>query len=187
MIVFLLGLASFFAPHLFSALGHGKRNAIVEKIGLQPFKGLYVIVSLAGFALFVWAWPRADMSVIYTTPYWLRNVTYLLTLMALIILMSGYLPQGKIAAAVKHPMLAAVKLWAVAHLLVNGDVRSILLFGSFLAFAVIDRIAVKRRGAPVPSSGPVINDLYPVAIGLAAWVAIYLYLHPYIAGVAIAH
>jgi uncharacterized membrane protein len=103
----------------------------------------------------------------------------------MILLAAAYLPKGKIAAAVKHPMLAGVKAWALAHLLVNGDVRSVLLFGSFLAYGVIDRIMVKRRGASTPAPGPVRNDLIAVVAGVAVWAAIYFHLHRYIAGVAL--
>ncbi|HNR78171.1 MAG TPA: NnrU family protein, partial [Parvularculaceae bacterium] len=101
----------------------------------------------------------------------------------LILLAAAYLPKGKIAAAAKHPMLAGVKLWAFAHLLVNGEVRSILLFGTFLAFGVIDRIAVKKRNEPTPTAGPVSNDAIAAVAGLGAWLAIFFVLHPYIAGV----
>jgi uncharacterized membrane protein len=82
-------------------------------------------------------------------------------------------------------MLAGVKLWAFGHLLVNGDVRSLVLFGSFLAYAVIDRIAAKRRGAPTRTAGPVTNDLLAVAVGVIAWAGVAFYLHSHIAGVAL--
>jgi uncharacterized membrane protein len=115
----------------------------------------------------------------------MRYVVQLLMLISLIFLASAYAPKGKIAHAAKHPMLLSVKIWAFAHLLVNGEVRSVILFGAFLAYGVLDRIAVKRRGEPVAAAGPAMNDLYSVAIGLAAWLAIYFFLHRYIGGVAL--
>ncbi|WDI31283.1 NnrU family protein [Hyphococcus flavus] len=185
MLLFILGLIIFFGAHFFSALARGPRGAMISKIGEGPYKGLYSLISLAGFVLIIFGWRGADASVLYSTPLWMRHVTYLLVLVAFILLAAAYLPAGKIANAVKHPMLAGVKVWAFAHLLVNGEVRSVMLFGAFLAFAVIDRIAVKRREAPVRAAGPVMNDVIAIAVGGVAYVAVALYLHRYIAGIAL--
>ena len=185
MALFLFGLAIFLGTHFFSALARGPRAAIAARIGDNGYKGLYSLVALAGFVLIYRGWGTANADILYATPYWMRHVAYLLMLFALILLAAAYLPKGRIAAAAKHPMLAGVKVWALAHLLVNGEVRSIILFGSFLAFAVVDRIAVKKRGEPTPSGGSVINDALAVVVGAGAWAAIYFVLHPYIAGVAL--
>ncbi len=104
-------------------------------------------------------------------------------LIAFVLLAAAQLPKGKIAAATKHPMLAGVKIWAFAHLLVNGEVRSVILFGSFLAYAVIDRIAVNKRGEQTPAAGPVRNDVMAIIVGVALYAAVFLYLHRWIAGV----
>ena len=183
MMLFLLGLAVFFGTHLFTAIARGPRDAVIAKLGAMPYRGLYSLVAIAGFALIVIGWRTADASVLYAPPAWGPHLTYLLVLLALICLAAAYLPKGKIAASLKHPMLAGVKLWAFGHLLANGEVRSVILFGSFLAFAVIDRIAVKKRSAPTPSAGPIVNDLIAVAVGAGAWTAIFFALHSYIAGV----
>jgi uncharacterized membrane protein len=185
MAVFLAGLVIFFGTHLYTALARGPREGLVKKLGAGPYKGLYSLVSLAGFALIIIGWRGADASILYTPPEGGRHIAYLLTLFAFILLAAAYAPKGKIAAAVKHPMLAGVKAWAFAHLLVNGEVRSVILFGAFLAYGVIDRIAVKRRGDGGPAPGPWRNDAVAVVAGVAAWAAVYLYLHPYIAGVAL--
>ena len=185
MTLFILGLIIFFGAHYYTAIARAGREKLVASLGAGPYKGLYSLVSIAGFALIVIGWPSADATIVYATPDWMRYVTQLLMLIALILLAAAYAPKGKIAAAVKHPMLAGVKFWAVGHLLVNGDVRSIILFGSFLAYAVIDRIMVKKRGAPTPAAGPITNDLIAVVIGAVAWAAIYFFLHRYIAGVAL--
>lgn len=185
MILFLLGLTIFYATHLFSAFARGPRERLVASMGLQPYKGVYSLMSLAGLALVVLGWPQADRTVLYAAPEWARHLTYLLVLVGFVLNAAAYLPKGRIAAAAKHPMLAGVKFWALGHLLVNGDVRSVILFGSLLAYAVVDRIAVKKRGEPTPVAGPVRNDFIAVAVGAAAWAAVYFYLHPLIAGVAL--
>ena len=185
MTLFILGLIVFFGAHLFTALARGARKGLVERLGAGPYKGLYSLVSLGGFAMIVLGWPRADATVLYVSPYWLVHVAYALMLAALVLLAAAYLPKGRIAAAARHPMLAGVKIWALAHLLVNGDVRSLILFGSFLAYAALDRIMVKKRGEPTPKAGPVANDVVALAAGAGAWAAIYFFLHPYIAGVSL--
>lgn len=185
MTLFIAGLAIFFGTHLYTALARGSRAGLVERLGAGPYKGLYSIASLAGFALIIAGWRNADASLLYTPPEGGRHIAYLLTLFAFVMLAAAYAPKGKIAAAIKHPMLAGVKAWAFAHLLVNGEVRSVILFGAFLAYGVIDRIAVKRRGDDGPAPGPWRNDIIAVAAGVAAWLAVYLFLHPYIAGVSL--
>ena len=185
MTLFLAGLIIFFGAHFFSGLARGPRASLIGKLGAGPYKGLYSLVSLAGFALIIIGWPKADTTILYTTPEVLRHLTYVLMLIAFILLAAAYLPAGRIAAMAKHPMLAGVKVWAFAHLLVNGDVRSVLLFGSFLAFAVIDRIAVKKRGDATPAAGPARNDMIAIGVGAAAWAGAAFFAHRYIAGVAL--
>jgi uncharacterized membrane protein len=185
MALFIAGLVIFFGTHLFTAIARGARESLVKRLGAGPYKGLYSVVSLAAFALIVLGWRGADSSLVYLPPEGGRHIAYLLTLFAFVMLAGAYAPKGKIAAAIKHPMLAGVKAWAFAHLLVNGEVRSVMLFGAFLAYGVIDRIAVKRRGDNGPAPGPWRNDLIAIVAGVAAWAAVYLYLHPYIAGVAL--
>jgi len=185
MILFIAGLAIFFGTHLYTALARRSREALARKLGAGPYKGLYSLVSIAGFALIIAGWRSADASLLYTPPEGGRHIAYLLTLFAFIMVAAAYAPKGKIAAAIKHPMLAGVKAWAFAHLLVNGEVRSVVLFGAFLAYGVIDRIAVKQRGDNGPAPGPWRNDLIAVVVGVAAWAGVYSYLHPYIAGVSL--
>lgn len=185
MTIFILGLIVFFGAHLFTAYARGLRAAIVSRLGETPYKGLFSLFAGAGLALIIIGWRGADATVLYVAPYWLVHVVYGLVLIALILLAAAYLPKGKIAHWVKHPMLAGVKIWAFAHLLVNGEARSLMLFGSFLAFGVLDRIAVKKRGELGPAAGPVLNDVLAVMVGAGAWAAIYFYLHRYIAGVAL--
>lgn len=185
MTLFILGLVVFFAPHLATALLRGPRQRLVNALGAGPYKGLYSVVSAIGLVLIILGWPDADRTALYDPPSVMRYATQALMLGAFVLLAAAYLPRGKLAAAAKHPMLAAVKLWAFGHLLANGEMRSVILFGAFLAYGVIDRIAVKRRGAPVPARGPVANDAIAVVVGVAIWAAVYFWLHPFIAGVAL--
>ena len=185
MTVFLVGLVIFFGSHLFTAFARGPRENLVVKLGAGPYRGLYSLIALVGVVLIIVGWRDADITIIYSAAVWTRHVTYLLMLVAFILLASSILPAGKIAASAKHPMLAGVKIWAFAHLLVNGDVRSLLLFGSFLAFAVIDRIVVKKRGVETPTMGPVKNDVIAIVVGTGLFFLVALYAHRYIAGVSL--
>ncbi len=185
MAIFLAGILLFFATHLFTAFARGGREALVQTMGANGYKGLYSLVALAGLALVVLGWPEANAGVVYAPPPWMRHVTYLFNLFAFILLAAAYLPAGKIAAAAKHPMVAGVKVWAFAHLLSNGEVRSLILFGAFLAYGVVDRIALKRRDAPTRPAGPARDDLIAVGVGAAAYSLVLFYLHPVIAGVAL--
>ncbi|MFN3912210.1 NnrU family protein [Hyphomonas sp.] len=188
MTYLILGLAIFFASHLFSAFrSRAPGKDLKEKVGAGPYMGLYSLVSIAGFALIVWGYGAARPSpILYTPPAFLAHVNLLLMVIAMILLASAYLPTGHLKKAVKHPMLAAVKVWAFGHLLANGELNSVLLFGSFLAYGVIDRIAVKKRGDNGPGPDAAVNvmgDIGAVVVGLGAYAAIAFYLHPVLFGV----
>ncbi|MFN4024835.1 MAG: NnrU family protein [Hyphomonas sp.] len=189
MIYLILGLVIFFGTHLFSALRSREPGRDIKaKLGAGPYMGLYSLVAIAGFVLIVWGYGAARPApILYVPPVWMAHLNLVLMLPAMILLAAAYTPTGRIRKAVKHPMLAAVKIWALGHLLANGELNSVLLFGSFLAYGVIDRIAVKKRGdigpgpdAPVSAMG----DLTAVVIGTAAYAAILLWLHPILFGVA---
>lgn len=183
MALLLAGLAIFFATHYFTAVARGARDSLVQRIGANSYKGAYSLITIIGFALIIIGWRGAEPTILYTPPAFLRHVTLGLMPFAIILIVAAYAPAGRIAAAVKHPMLAAVKIWAFAHLLSNGEVRSVLLFGAFLAFAVVDRIAVNHRSEPTRPVGAVRNDVIAIAIGLALYVVIYLWAHRWVAGV----
>lgn len=185
MTIFIFGLIAFFATHLWTGLARGPRDALKARLGDMGYRGLYSLVAAAGFALIIIGWRSADASQLYTPPSWGRHVAYLLMFFALTALAAAYLPKGKIAATLKHPMLAGIKLWAFAHLLANGEVRSVILFATFLAYGVVDRVAAKRRGAALPQAGPAINDLIVLVVGAAAWAGIFFFAHRYITGIAL--
>ena len=187
MLILVLGLVVFLGIHSVRMLAPQWRDARLAAMGEGPWKGVYSLVSLAGLALLVWGYvvARPLAPVLYVTPFWMVHLTMLLMALALISLMVSNLKPGKLKPILKHPMLLAVKLWAFAHLLVNGDLASVLLFGSFLAWAVWNRIAVKRRGGALPKPGPVINDVIAIGSGLVLWALIVWKAHVWIAGVPV--
>ena len=186
MNVLLLGLVIFFGGHSVSIVNDPWRGRMVAKMGEWPWKGLYALVSLIGFVLIVWGYglARHDPVVVYTPPGWLHPVAMVLLVPVFPLLLATYLP-GRIQAAAQHPMLVATKLWAVAHLLANGMLADVLLFGAFLVWAVLDRISMKHRTQrPVPSVPPSrVNDLIAVAGGLALYAAFVLWLHGWLIGI----
>lgn len=182
MAILIAGLAVFLGVHTFTML-RGPRAALIARLGEGPYKGLYSLVSAAGLALIVWGYGQTPKYIVYDAPVWGRHLNLLLMLVALLCLAAAYAPAGHIKAALKHPMLVAVKIWALGHLLANGDLASLLLFGTFLAWAVADRIALKRRGQTGAGGSPKLSgDLIAAAAGLIAYAAIAFWLHPVLFG-----
>ena len=187
MTYLILGLIIFFGSHLFTTFrSRAPGRDIKEKLGQGPYMGLYSLVSLAGFVLIVWGFGAARPApVLYTPTAGLAHLNLALMLPAMILLVAAYMPTGRIKKAVKHPMLAAVKIWALGHLLANGELNSVLLFGSFLAYGVIDRIALKKRGdlGPGPDATvSAVGDIGAVVIGAGLYAAILIWLHPILFG-----
>ncbi len=188
MTIFIAGLAIFFGLHIFSAIrSRDPGKDLKAKLGYGPFMGLYSLISIIGFVLIIYGFGAARGSgILYTPPSWLAHINMLLTIPALILLIASQVPAGHIKKATKHPMLLSIKLWAFGHLLANGELNSVLLFGSFLAYAVFDRIMVKRRGDNGLGADATVNpmmDVVSVVVGIGAWAAIALWLHPILFGV----
>ena len=187
--VMILGLGLFLGIHALTTR-RGLRARIVAALGEGGYKTAYSVVSLAGLVLIVWGFAdyRATGWIdVWTPPTALKHVTVGLMLPAVILVAASYL-RGRIYTTLKHPMLAGVKLWAAAHLLANGDLGSIILFGSFLAWAVFDRISLKHRadpGAPPIPVGGIGNDLIAVAVGTVAYLALAFVFHPVVIGVPV--
>ena len=185
--VLVLGLVVFLTPHTFTAL-RPERQQVIDRIGLGPYKAIYSIVSLIGLLLigYGFALYRATGWVdVWHPPAWTRHVAVALVWPAIIGIAAAYSP-GRIKIALKHPFLVGIKLWAVAHLIANGDLGSIVLFGAILAWAVFDRISLKRRtdpGAPPIPVGGARNDVIAVVIGTVVYLLLGLYFHPYLVGV----
>lgn len=187
MVFLIAGLVIFFAIHSISIVFPALRDRLAARLGPIWQIG-YSIDAAIGLALIVYGYGQARLEpiVLYTPPPVLRYVTLLLMLIALPLAIAAYLP-GRIRTAAKHPLLAAVKIWAFAHLLSNGTLADVLLFGSFLAWAVVDRISLKRRAPrPVPSlpAGPA-NDIIAIAGGLVLAVAFIHGLHALLTGMPI--
>jgi uncharacterized membrane protein len=168
------------------------RAGLVARIGDGPYKGLYSVLSLLGIVLVSIGYGQyraAGYIPVWDPPVWTRHMALLLVWIAFVCLAAAYLP-GRIKRTLKHPMLAAVKVWAFAHLLANGDLGSILLFGSFLAWAVMARISVKRRDEAPPHGAPAVppkgirNDVLAVIIGTVAYIVFVVWLHPVLIGVS---
>jgi uncharacterized membrane protein len=191
MLLMIVGLLLFFSIHLVPTATE-LRGGLVRRMGEIPFKGLFSIVSLAGFVLIVMGYHKLQLNpdknvMLWEAPAWMAHVTWLLMLPAMILLVAAYVP-SRIRTAAKHPMLAAVKLWALSHLLVNGDLASLILFGSFLAYGVIDRISLKKRGTMGPlgaATGGVINDIIVVVAGVALYAFMLKYGHGWLIGVPV--
>jgi uncharacterized membrane protein len=189
MATLILGLLIFLGGHLVTTR-RGLRAAAIARLGETGYKAVYSLVALIGLVLIVVGYGAAREAgppVLWDPPAGLRHLALLINLPVFVLLVAAYLP-GRIKAATKHPMLLAVKIWALAHLLANGDLASILLFGAFLAWAVVARISAKRRetAAGVPDrSGPLRNDVLALLVGLALYAAMVLWGHPYLIGVPV--
>ncbi|GLS42349.1 NnrU family protein [Methylobacterium brachythecii] len=193
MAILILGLVLFLGPHAFTML-RGPRAALIGRLGEKRYKGIYTILSLLGFVLMIWGFGRyrADgMIPVWDPPVWTRHLAVLLTLFAFISIAAMGPKPSHIQAAVKHPMLLAIKIWATAHLLANGDLGSILLFGGFLAWAVAARISLKRRTdepahkLPKPAPAGWRRDATAVIGGIVVWFVFARFLHPLLIGVAV--
>jgi uncharacterized membrane protein len=186
-----LGLVIFLGMHAFS-MARGARAALIARIGEGPYKGLYSVVSLAGIVLIATgfgAYRESGYIPVWDPPVWTRHLALLLVWLAFVCVAAAYLP-GRIKARLKHPMLAGVKIWAFAHLLANGDLGSILLFGSILIWAVLARISAKRRNVAAQHGGTAApaglrNDVLAVVIGTVAYGIFVVWLHPWLIGVPV--
>ncbi|WP_218508700.1 NnrU family protein [Variovorax sp. dw_308] len=182
------GLILFLGIHSVSIVAPAWRDAQIGRHGEKLWKGLYALASLAGLLLLIYGYGVARQSpvVLYTPPQALRHVALLLMVPVFPLLFAAYLP-GRIARMARHPMLLAVKLWATAHLLANGTLADVLLFGAFLAWAVADRISVKRRAVPhsVPRApAGAMNDLIVVVGGLLVYGGFLYRVHVWLTGVS---
>lgn len=192
MALLILGLVIFIGTHSFTMM-RAQRAAAIARLGEGGYKGLYSLLVLIGLVL-IWIgfgqYRAAGYIQIWWPPIWTQHLSALLVLFAFILLPAAYMP-GYIKAKAKHPMLAAVKIWAFAHLLANGDLGSIILFGSLLGWAVVARISTKRRtDAPSAISAPVTApqakyDVLALVIGVGLYLAFVFWLHRLLIGVPV--
>ncbi len=185
----ILGLALVLGVHVLTTR-RDLRASLVARLGEGGYKAVYSVVAIIGIALAAKGFSlyRATEWIdVWYPPKAMRHLTLALMLPAVILVVAAYI-RGRIFAKLKHPMLAGVKLWAVAHLLANGDLGSIILFGSVLAWAVYDRISLKHRadaGAPPIPVGGIGNDVIAVAVGIVAYLALAFSFHPLVIGVPV--
>jgi uncharacterized membrane protein len=188
MLTFIAGLVLFFAPHSVAILFPARRAHWVQRLGAGPWKIGYSLLSALGLVLVVvgFGLARQHPQVLYVPPSWLRYGTFLLMLPVFPLLIATYLP-GLIRRTVGHPMLTAVKCWASAHLLANGMLADVLLFGSFLLWAALDRISLRARApAALPElPGGRFNDLFAVLGGLLIYAVVVWRLHALVIGVPV--
>lgn len=187
MFLLIVGLILFLGSHSTSIVNESWRDRMVVRMGEMPWQGLYSLIAIAGFVLIVWGYGQARLEpvILYNPPAWLKHVSALLLIPVFPLLLATNLP-GRIKSITKHPMLLATKIWALAHLLTNGALADVVLFGSFLIWAVADRISLKRRTPrPVPElPASKFNDVIVVLGGLGLYLAFVLWWHAGLIGVA---
>jgi len=187
LIIEILGLVIFLGAHVFVSM-RDERAVLINKIGQGPYRGLFSLVSIIGIVLIgcgFASYRASGLIPVWYPPPWTRHIVEALMWPASIMVTAPYIP-GNIKRVLKHPMLAGVKTWAFAHLCANGDLGGMILFGSVLAWAVYDRITLKRRsdpGAPPIPVGGIKNDIIAVVVGTIIYLALGFVFHPLVIGV----
>jgi uncharacterized membrane protein len=188
MLFLVLGLVVFLGAHSVRIVAEPWRNDQISRMGEGKWKGLYSVVSVVGLVLIVWGYGQArlDPVVIWSPPLWTRHAAAALLIPSFILIVAGNMRGTRMKRTFGHPMVLGVKLWAFAHLLANGMLADVVLFGSFFAWAVFDYRAARRRdramGVVYPP-GALSKDLVAVVIGIAAWVVFAFWLHLWLIGV----
>lgn len=188
MSVLIAGLVLFLGLHSLRIFADGWRNAQLARLGEKRWKGLFALASLVGFVLIVYGFGLARQSplVLYAPPVWARHVAALLMLPAFILIVAGNMRGTKMKAAVGHPMVLGTKVWAFGHLLANGTLADVVLFGSFLVWAIVDYASARRRdrvAGVVYPSGAASRDVLAIVIGIVAWAVFGFWLHGPLIGV----
>ncbi len=188
MVYLILGLVLFLGVHSVRIVAEDWRTSTRARIGENTFKGVYSVLSILGFVLIVWGFgiARETPLQLWVPPVGMRHAASLFTLIAFVFLAAAYVPRNVIKARVHHPMVLAVKSWALAHLLANGSLAHLLLFGSFLLWAVLDFIASRRRdralGTTYPA-GTASGTGIAVVVGVVAWAGFAVWLHGLLIGI----
>lgn len=182
MTVLILGLVLFLGIHSLRIVAEPWRQAQIARLGEKPWKLIYTAISLLGFGMILWGYAQARLTptVLWATPRGMNHLAALLTLIAFVLLTAAYVPRNHLKATLRHPMILGVKVWALAHLLANNTVADLILFGSFLIWAVLCFRAARQRdraGAPAPAAGTAAGTAGAVVIGIAAWAAFAFWVH----------
>ena len=189
MTVLILGLILFLGPHSVRIVAEPWRTQMLQRLGEKPWKGLYSLVSLIGFALIIWGYglARYDPVVLWQPPVAMRHIASLLTLASFILLTAAYVPGNSIKARLRHPMILGVKLWAFGHLLATAKLADVVLFGAFLLWAILDFRAARGRDRALGTTyaaGSMGGTLVTLVLGVAAWAAFAFWAHAAWIGIA---
>lgn len=188
MLALVAGLVIFLGIHSTGLFAPDWRAAQKRRLGENTWKGIYALIALVGLVLIVWGYGQARMDPVWLwiPPVWTRHLAALLTIPAFVLLVATYLPGTKMKARIGHPMLLGVKFWAIAHLLANGSLADLLLFGGLLIWAVALFVVLRRRdraNGVVRPAGKASRDGMAVVVGLVLWVVFALWLHEWLIGV----
>ncbi len=188
MTLLIVGLLIFVATHSLRIVAEGWRAAQIARMGELAWKGVYGLVSVVGVALMVWGYSETrGAPELWQPPLWTRHVAGLVTLLAFVLWVAAYVPGTRIKAAIGHPMVMGVALWALAHVMSNGRAGDLLLFGVFLVWAFIDYLAARRRdrlSAARYTAGPLVRDAAAVVMGVVLWALFAVWGHAWLIGVA---
>lgn len=187
MIWMILGLVVFLGAHSVRVAAPAWRQRMIGRVGEGTWKGVYSLVSIIGFVLIVWGYGQAraaGTTLVWVPPVGMRHAASLLTLLAFVLLVATYMPRNHIRRAVGHPMIIGVALWSIAHLLANGWLHAIVLFGAFLLWALVDWASAARRGPVVAAPASAMMTALTVVVGVVAWLVFAMWLHRMLIGVA---
>lgn len=182
MAMLVLGLVLFLGVHSVRIFAEGWRTDMVQRLGEKPWKGLYAVASIVGFVLLAWGYglARQNPTVLWNPPpVGLRHAVSLLTLVAFILLVAAYVPGNHLKAKLRHPMILGVKVWALSHLIVNNTLADVVLFGSFLVWAVLDYRAARKRDRTLATvlDATVPRTVVTVVVGMVAWAFFAMWAH----------
>jgi uncharacterized membrane protein len=188
MTLLILGLVLFLGVHSTRIFADGWRTATIARIGEKPWKGVYSVLSIAAFVLLVWGYMRARQNpvLLWTPPAGMRHVAALLMVPAFMLFVAAYVPRNWFRAKLHHPQMLSVKVWALAHLLANGMLIDLLLFGAFLVWAVLGYTTARRRdraAGTVYAAATAQGTAIAAVAGLVAWAVFAFWLHGWLFGV----
>ena len=189
MTYLIVGVVLFLGMHSIRVFANDWRTQTLARVGEKPFKGIYALMSIAGFALLVWGYGQARQQgvMLWNPPTAMRHIAALLTLVAFVLVAAAYVPGNQIKAKLHHPMVLGTKVWALAHLLANGSLADVVVFGSFWVWSVLLFAASRkrdRRERTVYGAGTAGATAITVVVGVVAWAVFAFWLHRVLIGVS---